>query len=157
VTPQSDESAHASHHSAKGRRAQHRFPGKPEKIKEVRQWLAGVLPTDCPVRDEAVLLVDELAANACKHTASGKPGGSFEVSVSVSAALVRVEVADEGSDTEPQLRSAALDSEFGSEWEFELPEAGRGLQLVAALATRWGVTGDHSGRTVWCELALPTE
>ncbi len=33
-----------------------------------------------------------------------------------------------------------------------LPEDGRGLRLVAALATRAGVVGDHRGRLVWADV-----
>lgn len=33
-----------------------------------------------------------------------------------------------------------------------LPEHGRGLRLVAALATRAGVVGDHRGRLVWADV-----
>jgi hypothetical protein len=33
-----------------------------------------------------------------------------------------------------------------------LPENGRGLRLVAALATRAGVVGDHRGRLVWADV-----
>ena len=42
----------------------------------------------------------------------------------------------------------------GGEWDASRPKAdstlgGRGLAIVAALATDWGVLGDRAGRTVW--------
>jgi hypothetical protein len=33
--------------------------------------------------------------------------------------------------------------------------AGRGLHLVAMLATRWGVQEHHDGKTMWALIALP--
>lgn len=34
-------------------------------------------------------------------------------------------------------------------------EDGRGLQLVASAARRWGTRPGEAGKTVWFELALP--
>jgi hypothetical protein len=34
-------------------------------------------------------------------------------------------------------------------------EAGRGLTLVAALSSAWGVLGDQTGRAVWVEILIP--
>jgi hypothetical protein len=34
-------------------------------------------------------------------------------------------------------------------------EGGRGLQLVAALAHRWGFRPSEDGKVVWVELVLP--
>jgi serine/threonine-protein kinase RsbW len=90
-----------------------------------------------------LLLVSEIAANAVRHSASGD-GGEFEVAVSVAGDLVRVEVGDQGGASEPRLtgESAATDALTG----------GRGLQIVDALATKWGHAGDELGRVVWFEV-----
>ncbi len=130
-------------YGGEGRRAQRRFPGEPGQVKAVRQWLAGVLPPGCPVLDEAILLANELAVNACQHTASGKSGGSFQIIVQVDDTAIRVEVTDQGSAIAPRLQDSDLEE-----------ESGRGLQLVDGLATQWGVTGDHTSRTIWFELVL---
>ncbi|WP_234481037.1 ATP-binding protein, partial [Streptomyces sp. MBT56] len=54
-----------------------------------------------------------------------------------------VEVSDPLPDP-PTERSAGPDD-----------EGGRGLQLVACSARRWGTRRGKSGKTVWFELALP--
>jgi hypothetical protein len=47
-------------------------------------------------------------------------------------------------------------TDAGGSWHrTELPGdgvCGRGLAIVAAIATSWGVTGGISGRTAWCEI-----
>jgi len=90
-----------------------------------------------------VLLTSELAANAVLHTASGN-GGTFGVTVSHDASLVRVEVHDAGAPTAPVI--VAGDG---------LQPTGRGLALVAVLAARWGQQGNERGRAVWFELDCP--
>jgi two-component sensor histidine kinase len=86
--------------------------------------------------EEAILLcTDELVTNAIIHVAS-----DIEVVVRREHGAVRVEVHD--SSARPPLR--------------RLPppeaESGRGLQLVEALATRWGVSPLDSGKAVWFEM-----
>jgi two-component sensor histidine kinase len=94
----------------------------------------------CPVTDEAVLCVSELAANALLHTASGN-GGMFEVIVQRGESSVRIAVHDDGSHQVPEARTFDAISEYG-----------RGLGMVALVADRWGQSGDEHGRTVWFEL-----
>lgn len=57
--------------------------------------------------------------------------------------VLLVEVSDPLSDP-PRERVAAPED-----------EGGRGLQLVARGALRWGARRDGAGKTVWFELALP--
>jgi len=90
--------------------------------------------------DEAVLLTSELCTNALQHTASGN-GGTFEVTVYRGRDSLRVEVHDDGSDTVPTARNFE-----------ELSDDGRGLEIVALLAHRWGQGGDEYGRSVFFEL-----
>jgi serine/threonine-protein kinase RsbW len=82
------------------------------------------------------LLAGELVTNAVVHTHSA-------VSLVVGRAdhAVRVEVHD-ASPGRPELGMAAGDD-----------EGGRGLALVDALATRWGVDADATGKSVWFEVA----
>ena len=101
------------------------------------------MATCCPVQDEAVLLTSELCANALRHTASAN-GGSFEVTLYRRDDSLRVEVRDDGAKTAPVIRSVE-----------DLREDGRGLEIVALLAHRWGQHGDEYGRTVFFELRWP--
>jgi anti-sigma regulatory factor (Ser/Thr protein kinase) len=118
------------------------FPGRQDQVACAREFVRRKI-RPCPVLDEAVLLTSELCANALQHTASGN-GGSFEVTVFRGDRSLRVEVRDDGATTIPAVRTADdLDG---------LAECGRGLELVALIASRWGQCGDEYGRSVFFEL-----
>jgi anti-sigma regulatory factor (Ser/Thr protein kinase) len=85
--------------------------------------------------DAAVLLTSEVVTNAIVH---GKT--LVTIAVRVTAFEVRVEVAD-GSLRMPAIRAAKLDD-----------EGGRGLLIVLAVASRWGVQERVDGKTVWFEM-----
>jgi hypothetical protein len=115
------------------------FPGHPEQVAHARRFVAQTLD-GCPIVDEAVLCVSELASNALAHTASGR-GGEFEVIVCRGEASALLAVYDDGSDTPPTARGLDATSENG-----------RGLGVVALTASRWGHFGGRSGRVVWFEM-----
>ncbi|HEX7095879.1 MAG TPA: response regulator [Acidimicrobiales bacterium] len=81
------------------------------------------------------LLVSELATNAVIHAASAP-----HISVRVSERRVRVEVYDDDPML-PTAREPAPDA-----------PGGRGLVLLGALASRWDIRVEGSGKTVWFEL-----
>ncbi|WP_229711576.1 ATP-binding protein [Streptomyces daqingensis] len=90
----------------------------------------------------AQLVVSEFFTNAVVHTDSCL----IRCRLRVCSELLRIEVCDEGGDcAEVVPRQAAADDVNG-----------RGLQLVSAVAERWGVRpGVHEqGRVVWAELSL---
>lgn len=88
--------------------------------------------------DDAGLVVTELVANAIEHAAS-----ECQLSISRYDDGVRIEVHDAGSGTpEPQPVS-------------ETAEDGRGLLIVGALSSAWGIDDEPHGKTVWVELGLP--
>ena len=91
------------------------------------------------VGDMAALLVSELVTNALRH-ASGPIGLRMERDRDGDALLV--EVSDPLPDP-PRERVAGTDD-----------ESGRGLQLVACSARRWGTRRGRTGKTVWFELPL---
>jgi anti-sigma regulatory factor (Ser/Thr protein kinase) len=118
------------------------FPGRQDQVACAREFIRRKIGP-CPVADEAVLLTSELCANALQHTASGN-GGSFEVTVFRGDQSLRIEVRDDGGTTIPAVRTVdGLD---------DLAECGRGLELVALIASRWGQCGDEYGRSVFFEL-----
>jgi len=90
--------------------------------------------------DDAVLLTSELCTNTLQHTASAN-GGSFEVTVYRGHDSLRIEVRDDGAKTVPTVGSIE-----------DLSEDGRGLEIVALIAHRWGQCGGEYGRTVFFEL-----
>jgi len=84
---------------------------------------------------------DPAAQHRAATTRSGDPGEMITVAVKVTGSAVRVEVTDLRGPGVPELVPAGGDE-----------EGGRGLQLVAGLATRWGWRL-RGGRTVtWFEL-----
>ena len=115
------------------------LPGRRDQVAHARSFVRRVAER-CPVLDEAVLLTSELCTNALQHTASGT-GGSFEITVYLGSGSLRVEVHDDGSKSAPAVRE--LD---------DMAEDGRGLEIVAVVADRWGQCGNEYGRSVYFEL-----
>jgi serine/threonine-protein kinase RsbW len=120
------------------------YPGHAEQIRAVRADLGGLLD-GCPIADDVILCASELAANAVLHSDSARPGEDFAVRVKVSPGdYVWIEVEDSGGP-----------------WTTTVPgldrEAGRGLDIVRALAADWGIDGDHRSRTVWVRLDWPAK
>lgn len=96
------------------------------------------------VGDIAALLVSELVTNALRH-AAGPVGVRLVRGPGGVAGVLLVEVSDPLPDP-PRERVARPDDEDG-----------RGLQLVAAAARRWGTRPGGTGKTVWFELTLPRQ
>ncbi|WP_369158531.1 ATP-binding protein [Streptomyces sp. R02] len=118
------------------------FPGLPEQVAEARHFVAALLEKWGCV-DEGALVAGELAANAVRHSLSGKAGGWFLVVVGFGTDFVRIEVIDQGSDSAPAMRDVT-----------DLEEGGRGLMLVAACAKDWGAKTLPQGSSVWADLVL---
>ncbi len=139
-------SAHADQQTAAGATVRLSLPASPVAPRQAREairqavtgWGLGALSAD------AELLGSELVANAVEHgngqpitvalrqqaTPSGQPGLVCEVS--------------DTSPVLPQRRLVQPDS-----------ERGRGLAIVAALATDSGVAGTPGGKTAWFTLTSP--
>jgi anti-sigma regulatory factor (Ser/Thr protein kinase) len=115
--------------------------GRAERARAARAFVSEVLGPGHPCGDVAVLLVSEIFGNSVRHSGSGAPGETVTVAVIAGDDVVRVEVTDRAGRGTPKLRPVGRDA-----------EGGRGLQLVAGLATRWGWRR-RGGRTVtWFEL-----
>ncbi len=54
------------------------YPGGPEHVRQVRADLRRLLD-GCPVADDVILCVSELATNAAVHSDSSRSGGTFTV------------------------------------------------------------------------------
>ena len=119
--------------------------GRAERARIARAVVFGVLGPGHPCGNDAALLVTELFGNSVRYSRSGAAGGTVTVAVSTGDGLVRVEVTDRSGPEVPELYCADRDA-----------EGGRGLQLVAGLAARWGWR-QQGGRTVtWFELRHPS-
>ncbi|MGP4001920.1 ATP-binding protein [Streptomyces sp. 8N706] len=107
------------------------------------------LPYDSSASQAVALLVGELVANAVLH--GHVPGRDFRLCLLAHPVggdrrpeTVRIEVSDARGEARPVL---------GGEEPGE--EGSRGLLLVDALASKWGVTDRSIGKTVWCEYDVP--
>ena len=105
--------------------------------RELRQLL-DTAHIDQDTSDTAVLLATELVTNAVEH---GR--GSAYLDAAVQDSAIRLEVSD-SSTVAPQPNTGVS----------ELDERGRGLLLIEALSSRWGVLPRSDGKTVWCELDI---
>src|ERR1700751_3233282 len=89
------------------RTSQITYPGAAEHIRRVRDDLRPLL-TGCPMADEIILCVSELAANAALHSNSRLPGGTFTVRAEVSPGHhVAIEIEDHGGSWTPATSDAA--------------------------------------------------
>ncbi|SMF02676.1 SpoIIE family protein phosphatase [Streptomyces sp. Amel2xC10] len=102
--------------------------------------------------EDAILVVSELVTNAVVHAGTDitllcrldeEPDGCAVV----------VEVSDRHPSRPPRDGGP---NDGGPGASYEIPEFGRGLRLVAALADAWGVTYRRGSKTVWARL-VPTE
>ena len=98
----------------------------------LRQWHCDEL------FDVVGLLTSELVTNAILHAQS-----EIELNVTMTPGAIRIDVADHSEDL-PMRRTVA-----------EEDTSGRGLGLVEALATAWGVDERPGGKSVWFELPRP--
>ncbi|MER5181886.1 SpoIIE family protein phosphatase [Streptomyces sp. NPDC002896] len=108
----------------------------------VRDTLQGWGFTD--IVDDAVVLTSELVTNAVVHA-----GTAAEVLCLRTGDGARIEVADRYPEREIPLQQSL--ATMGSPDR----EGGRGLQLCAALASRWGVEYTSTYKQVWFQLDLP--
>jgi CheY-like chemotaxis protein len=100
---------------------------------KIRDWNLG------SILDDALLVVSELAANAVTHADS-----ACQLRVSLHPTTLRIDVIDTGSGT-PEPQPASNTSEHG-----------RGLHLVDALTSAWGLeVVPGRGKLVWAELSRP--
>jgi anti-sigma regulatory factor (Ser/Thr protein kinase) len=115
------------------------FPAEASAVRLARRRVRDTLVKWglAPLIDVTVLLVSELVTNSLRY-AHGPIGVRM-----VRGGSLLVEVSDPLPDP-PRERVAAEDD-----------EGGRGLQLVARSAHRWGTRHGALGKTVWFELALP--
>ena len=85
--------------------------------------------------DDALLVVSELVSNAVSHAHSAPT-----LRLTYGAETLRIEVADDGTGM-PQPRPPSTTR-----------EGGRGLYLITAMATVWGIEETAEGKVVWAEL-----
>lgn len=117
----------------------------PEAVSQARRAVQSVLSTwvdGGPAADAIVLLISEVVTNAVVHGGPHGEGDRVTLSVERRHDRVRVEVTDCHPNV-PERGSAEPES-----------PSGRGLLLVEALSSAWGVTPGRPGKTVWFEVSI---
>lgn len=113
------------------------FPARVDQLTLVRRAVskAAAGRPECNI---IILLANELATNAIKHSGSEL----FGLIVTRTATGLRVAVVDEGRTGFPQLREKIIEA-----------ERGRGLHLIDDLAQRWGIVRQSGiGMAVWFDI-----
>lgn len=88
--------------------------------------------------DDTVLIVSELVTNSIEYSSSD----AVCVNLACAAGNVYIAVSDTAAYSLPVLRRPGQGT-----------HAGRGLRIVSASATWWGVTANAREKTVWAELS----
>ncbi|NYI07848.1 ATP-binding protein [Allostreptomyces psammosilenae] len=123
------------------------LPAEPASVPAARRFVADALTGwRLPhLLDDATVCVSELVSNAVRH--GSPPGRAIHLGLLplLPAGLLRLEVGDDGPGV-PRPRAPVADDAIG----------GRGLLLVAALASAWGSEPRPlAGKVVWCEWEVP--
>jgi anti-sigma regulatory factor (Ser/Thr protein kinase) len=116
--------------------------GQAERARVARAFVFGVLAPGHPGGADAVLLVSEIFGNSVRHSGSAVASETVTVAVRAGDGVVRVEVTDGSGPGLPERHPAGQDA-----------EGGRGLQLVAGLAERWGWRRRGRRTVTWFELS----
>ena len=104
------------------------YPGRDEQVGHVRAALRPLLG-DCPIANDVVLIMSELAANAVRRSASREHGGTFTARLlHVPGNYVLGEIEDGGSIWDGDLEGSARDASA--------------LFVVLNLASACGVAAD---------------
>jgi anti-sigma regulatory factor (Ser/Thr protein kinase) len=120
-----------------------RFDRRPEEVAAARHFVVSSLVRGTEAWETAQLLVSETVTSSLDQSGSDSGSGTLEVGFAVDGRRLLVEVSDDGGPA--RLRRRIHD--VGS-------AKGHGLELVQALASRWGVRESSAGRTIWFEVDL---
>ncbi|MFE9242334.1 ATP-binding protein [Nocardiopsis sp. NPDC006938] len=144
------------------------YPGQLAQISRVRSDmntdLNRLLSLPAEVREEMVLCVSEMFANACEHSRSGQdPDGRVVRTLEAPVpGLVRVSIIDDGTRTDTIVDSLPRVPRRRTRKDWEQAERGRGLLLMGELASKWGFRPvldfpfcEGLGTVIWAEFTLP--
>ena len=121
------------------------LPGEPEQAAVMRRRIRFRVGALGSAAEALVLLASELFTNALRHTRSGEPGGEVTVAVFKFPDCYQVKVTDQGPRRGEHTFPCPLLLDAST-------EAGFGLHLVDAEASRWGILHESGRTTVWFEI-----
>jgi anti-sigma regulatory factor (Ser/Thr protein kinase) len=116
------------------------FPPVAASVPAARRGVVGCLRTHglTAFADDAALLTSELVSNAVLHACT-----PVAVCVGWDGSHLQVQVADDSAEAPQQQPKRPAEP------------GGRGLEIVAAIAQRWGFDPEADGKVVWFELDAP--
>lgn len=119
------------------------LPPAPRAARAARQWARQTLSRWrlTAMTDTMEHLVSELVTNSIEHA---EDGASVVVLLMYAAGMLRLEVRDHDPLNVPLFKNPT-----------PTDARGRGLVIVNALPDRWGVRITDTGKSVWCEVAVP--
>lgn len=105
------------------------FSGRRDECRKARLWVRDLLAGVPTTADAVEVVTSELFSNALRHTDSGSPNGTVDVSlIGLACGVVHLEVIDAGGTAHrPTATRPGMNH-----------TAGRGLLLVSALCHTWG-------------------
>lgn len=118
-------------------------PHSAESAFLARQRLGSLLDAQgvpSEVIQDVTLIVSELVGNAVRH-ARGLPSGGLHVDWEIGPGVVQVAVTDGGGLTVPEACDPGPHA-----------QSGRGLAIVEALTSEWGVRVNGTASTVWASV-----
>ena len=115
------------------------FVPAPDALRFVRRFVESVVGGwgHSSIVADATIVIGEMATNAVVHAAS-----PFELSIVRRPGTIRAVVRDT-SQALPELRPPSVDR-----------PGGRGMILVDAFSSAWGVDPEPAGKAVWAEFAI---
>jgi anti-sigma regulatory factor (Ser/Thr protein kinase) len=127
-----------------------RFAAEPASVPGARHFVTDGLRSWglSHLIDDIALCVTELGANAALHSAAA----FMSVTMTTKSAAVTISVEDDGEVVGAAVVPRADYSPGADQPHHRLadePTTGRGLAIVAALASQWGVHPTESGKKVW--------
>ncbi|WP_040338658.1 ATP-binding protein [Candidatus Blastococcus massiliensis] len=116
------------------------LPPNAASVRVARHVVTDLMRAWCAPHDvaDAALLVTELVANVVDHVGGD---ASFTLEVTLAGSWLRIAVVD-GSSVVPVVQELSRDR-----------TRGRGLQMVQAIADRWGCEERQGGKRVWFDLS----
>jgi serine/threonine-protein kinase RsbW len=126
-----------------------RVPAAPASVALVRAQIGadlGQVSIAPAVIEDVLLVASELLTNAIRHgepLAGGGDGGEVTVAWQIDPNAIIVRVTDAGGASRPRVRHPSA-RDIG----------GRGLALVEAIASRWGVEAADNATTVWAAVTV---
>lgn len=117
------------------------LPGVERSVSYARRLVDDTLGAAHPAADDLRMCISEAFTNSVLHSTS-RNGGKVTLTLTAERDFVLAEVTDDGADQKPHLANDPTGIH------------GRGMRIIDALATEWGVDIEQDRTTVW--MRFPT-